>query len=128
MGGFLQLPVFPGAKFCWKEVFAASGEVRYPPDFSVFDGAVLLARKLNPFREKFGVPFRVTSWYRDPESNRRAGGVPNSLHLRGEALDFFPDSRFAEIAAFLDSHWEGGLGIYSGFMHVDLGPKRRWNG
>ncbi len=29
----------------------------------------------------------VTSWFRDPERNARAGGAPGSLHLIGEAAD-----------------------------------------
>jgi hypothetical protein len=30
---------------------------------------------------------RVTSTYRSPEHNRAVGGVPNSYHLRGRAID-----------------------------------------
>src|SRR5688572_1843491 len=30
---------------------------------------------------------RVTSTYRSPEHNRRVGGVANSYHLRGRAID-----------------------------------------
>ncbi|HEY0629880.1 MAG TPA: D-Ala-D-Ala carboxypeptidase family metallohydrolase, partial [Sphingomicrobium sp.] len=30
---------------------------------------------------------RVTSTYRSPEHNRRVGGVANSYHLRGKAID-----------------------------------------
>ena len=30
---------------------------------------------------------RVTSTYRSPEHNREVGGVPNSYHLRGRAID-----------------------------------------
>jgi hypothetical protein len=41
---------------------------------------------------------RVTSLYRSPEHNRRVGGVPNSYHLRGRAIDI---ARRAGV-----SHWQ----------------------
>lgn len=126
---FLRLPVAPESKwFCWREVFQHGSELRYPPNFSVFGHAVVLAHRLVHYRERAGVPFRVTSWYRDTEANRRAGGAPNSWHLTGGAMDFVPESKFAEVARDLDKNWEGGLGIYSGYIHVDIGPFRRWKG
>ncbi len=44
---------------------------------------------------------RVTSTYRSPEHNRRVGGVRNSYHLRGRAIDIARKQgvRHAEIAA-----------------------------
>jgi len=45
-------------------------------------------------------PFvRVTSWFRDVDSNRLAGGLPASLHLQGCAFDFVvPPSCPREVA------------------------------
>ena len=44
---------------------------------------------------------RVTSTYRTPEHNRRVGGVRNSFHLRGRAIDIArrPGVSHAQIAA-----------------------------
>ena len=44
---------------------------------------------------------RVTSTYRSPEHNRRVGGVRNSYHLRGRAIDIARRAgvRHADIAA-----------------------------
>lgn len=43
---------------------------------------------LQPIREKIGMPFDVTSWYRSPQLNKAIGGVSTSAHLTGMAVDF----------------------------------------
>lgn len=43
---------------------------------------------LDEVRERAGVPFRLTSDYRDPERNAAAGGEARSLHVLGRAVDF----------------------------------------
>lgn len=53
---------------------------------------------------KIGARFgTVTSIHRTPEHNRRVGGVPNSYHLSGRAIDIArrPGVRHAQIAAEL---------------------------
>jgi hypothetical protein len=48
-----------------------------------------LCQKLGePLREVFG-PIRVNSGFRCPEVNEGVGGVGNSRHLRGEAMDIY---------------------------------------
>ena len=42
---------------------------------------------LNPLREKFGKPIRITSGFRSPELNKAVGGKPTSQHIKGEAVD-----------------------------------------
>lgn len=43
---------------------------------------------LNPLREKFGKPIRITSGYRSPELNKAVGSKnPKSQHTKGEAVD-----------------------------------------
>ncbi len=47
----------------------------------------LVENVLDPLREAYGKPIRVTSGYRCPKLNRLVGGSPNSQHMRGEAAD-----------------------------------------
>jgi uncharacterized protein YcbK (DUF882 family) len=42
---------------------------------------------LDECRRRAGVPFVITSSYRDPEHNARVGGAPSSWHLKGRAVD-----------------------------------------
>ena len=42
---------------------------------------------LNPLREKFGKPIRITSGFRSTELNKAVGGKPTSQHTKGEAVD-----------------------------------------
>lgn len=43
---------------------------------------------LEPTRKRFNVPFYVNSGYRSSYSNKQVGGVANSLHTQGCAVDF----------------------------------------
>ena len=42
---------------------------------------------LNPLREKFGKPIRITSGFRSTELNKAVGGKSTSQHTKGEAVD-----------------------------------------
>lgn len=43
--------------------------------------------KLDTCRHLCGFPFIVTSSWRSPEKNRRVGGSPGSMHMKGRAVD-----------------------------------------
>jgi hypothetical protein len=47
----------------------------------------LIDRVLDPIREHWGLPIRVTSGYRCPELNEEVGGVEDSYHMDGCAAD-----------------------------------------
>lgn len=49
---------------------------------------LLCERVLEPVREHFGRPVRITSGYRSAALNRKIGGSQTSQHSRGEAADF----------------------------------------
>lgn len=84
-----------------------------------------VASYLDEVREIFG-PLGVTSWYRPPAINAAVGGVSNSQHLTGGAVDIFPyDGRGLVLEAWLVKNWKhGGIGtgMTSGrnFCHVDI--------
>lgn len=54
-----------------------------------FNLVVLADNLLDPIREKFAVPMIVTSGYRCERLNKLVGGVANSQHMKGEAVDFY---------------------------------------
>lgn len=121
--------IIPGGSFTWAE--ATRGGSRMPPDQETLEGMIRIATMAQKARDLIGRPFVVTSWYRDPESNAAAGGVSNSRHLGGDAIDFYIDGLTgAEIYAMLDGMWEGGLGQYTRYpflCHIDARDYRaRW--
>jgi len=102
-----------------------------PPDQTTVDAIVRIARMAQQARERIGRPFHVTSWYRPPEINARVGGVSNSRHIVGDAIDFYCDGLTGDqLYWFLGSWWPGGLGRYASFpylFHIDARSYRaRW--
>ena len=65
------------------------------------------------------------------EMLRRAskGAAANSLHLRAKAADIsLAGLRPAQLAGTARRMGLGGVGLYSGFVHVDTGRPRHWTG
>lgn len=73
-----------------------------------------------------GNPIVITSGYRCPRWNEEVGGVRNSHHLRGLALDMHPPEGYTveEFAQVAHDLYGVGVLIYSTFIHVDMGTKR----
>ncbi len=81
-------------------------------------------------------PITVVCGYRAPETNamlrRRSSGVAqNSLHTKGQAMDFFiPGVPLAKLRALGLQAQAGGVGFYpssgSPFVHMDTGSVRHW--
>jgi zinc D-Ala-D-Ala carboxypeptidase len=78
-------------------------------------------------------PMHINSWYRCPVWNARVGGVSDSEHLKGYAVDFTvkgltPRQVQAKLRPLVGT-LIGGLGCYKGFTHVDRRQgKAIWNG
>lgn len=58
------------------------------PPSAIVDVMKKSANSLERVRALLSHPLIVNSWYRSPEVNRLVGGVWNSQHLTGEAIDF----------------------------------------
>nr|DAI28607.1 MAG TPA: peptidase [Caudoviricetes sp.] len=91
-------------------------------------------RMADEIRRRAGVPLTVNSGLRCKRHNAEVGGVSNSLHTTGQAVDLSGNvspARLREIAEQVQAEMvpgRGGLGLYSWGVHVDNGKKSRWNG
>ena len=92
-------------------------------------------RLADEIRRRAGVPLNVNSGVRCKQHNSDVGGVWNSLHLTGQAIDLapvggnIPVARLQEIAEQVQAEkmpGRGGLGRYTWGVHVDNGKYSRW--
>ena len=86
-----------------------------------------LAEQLQVLRDHLGEPLRINSAYRTAEHNKRVGGRPESMHLRAMAADITCKSKSPkQLKAIIErlikakKLWFGGVGLYPGFVHVDI--------
>lgn len=124
----LSYPILEDGHFTWAE--ATKNGTRIPIDSLVTQNIFLMAEKMEQVRSLFGnIPIMITSWYRDPSTNRRVGGASKSTHLLGHAVDFNVQGLSPkEVQRRLDGYWSGGLGYGKGFTHLDCrNYKARWN-
>ena len=63
------------------------------PSWKVIEHLNELANFLDGLREKWGSGIIISSGFRNPELNKRVGGVSNSIHLTGYAADLQPSNR-----------------------------------
>lgn len=122
--------LIPGsAYFTWGE--ATKGGGRIPRDGAIVSRIIRAAVYLDKIRHFFDDrPITITSWYRPPDVNRQQGGVSNSFHLLGHAVDFLVGGVFPLDVYRRLNNWhggQGGLGRSSDFTHLDLrGYAARW--
>ena len=86
---------------------------------------------LKKVERRYGKKVMVTSGYRSPQRNRRAGGVSNSTHIYCKAADIQVEgiSKW-DLAKYLRSiDGRGGVGTYcrTNSVHIDVGSQRDWH-
>jgi uncharacterized protein YcbK (DUF882 family) len=94
-----------------------------------------LANNLQVLRDEVKKPIKITSGYRNAEFNAKIKGAIKSRHITGEAADFkIAGMTPKEVAAVIEKliaagkMEEGGLGIYSTWIHYDhRNVKARWS-
>lgn len=82
--------------------------------------------KCDKLRELYGKPLIVASGIRTPERNKQVGGVKNSSHLLGYAVDW-KNITDDEMIAFLDAAWAANFrrfGIMATSIHTDDDPTK----
>lgn len=80
----------------------------------------------------FNLHFTITSAKRSPAENKIAGGVPNSQHLVGEAIDIKPydSTTYNRLLEYVHNYSENvhvfdQLILYPGFIHISFGSRNR---
>jgi hypothetical protein len=127
---YLSEPIVPNGHFTWAE--ATKNGRRIPESRDIVYGIIRVARVMEEVRERMGNrPISINSWYRDPASNRAAGGARFSRHMSGDAIDFVVSGVQAyTVYARLNRWWgaRGGLASSSIFTHIDTrGYYARWS-
>ena len=72
--------------------------------------------------------FTITSALRTEEQNKSAGGVPNSQHLKGEAIDIKPygSTTYNQLLSYImDNVAYDQFITYNGFMHISFSSRNR---
>lgn len=68
---------------------AVKNNINNMPDINSLDNMLkLIVYCLQPIRDKLQKPMIITSGYRNSQVNKLVGGVSNSAHLYGQAVDF----------------------------------------
>ena len=110
-------------------------EVRYSKQLSTHFSSAELACKccgvyvenkellfrLEMLRAKLGKPIIITSGYRCPRHNKEVGGVANSQHTKGTAVDIkvagYTPAQVAQLAKQCGFTWTK---VYSAWTHIDI--------
>ena len=92
-----------------------------------------LVRALQELRDLLGLPLKVRSGFRCRKYNKSIGSEDTSQHICGNAADIeiprgYTIDEFFMAVEMIPAFLNGGIGKYptKGFLHLDVGPQRRW--
>lgn len=96
----IRTPHFTIAELCASDTSKAKG-IDNTPNEDVVNNLIALAWNiLEPARRELGVPIIVTSGFRCKALNKTVGGVANSQHQYGEAVDLVCKKREDKLRLF----------------------------
>ena len=78
-------------ELCASDTAKAKGIRNNPGQTDVVNLCALVHNVIQPLRTAMGEPIKIGSGYRCPALNKAVGGVSNSQHMRGEAVDLCID-------------------------------------
>lgn len=88
-----------------------------------------VVEKLEVLRKKVNKPIIINCGYRCEKHNKEVGGVPNSYHTQGLAVDIYVERiSIDDLANLCKEVGFKGIGKYysKNFVHCDLGNPRKW--
>jgi len=105
-----------------------------PVPSELMPNVINLAKQLQILRDHLGEPIHINSAYRTPIYNKKVGGKSASQHLQAKAADITCKSKTPkQLSAIIEKLITagtlkfGGMGVYPGFVHVDIrSGKARW--
>ena len=91
-----------------------------PGSEQIINLCALVHHVLQPLRDHYGQPVKISSGYRCPKLNNAVGGVTTSQHMRGQAADIkIQGVTPTHIADYIANHLPyDQLILYPTFVHV----------
>ncbi|MGK7924074.1 MAG: D-Ala-D-Ala carboxypeptidase family metallohydrolase [Spirulina sp.] len=109
---------------------------RPKPNSAEEKNILAMAKELDKIRADWGSSILINSWFRPSRKlgyphdvNREQGGVSNSQHIYGRAVDIRPaKGSIYDFQKWLERSWYGylGQGAKKGFVHLDRRNGRGW--
>ena len=103
-----------------------------PDAEEVINLVTLVEKVLDPAREEFGQPIKVTSGFRSEEINKKIGGAKGSQHMFGQAADIqcSDNKKLFRILADMEFDqliYEFGTDEQPAWIHVSYSRKKNRN-
>ena len=113
---------FTITELCYSDTAKAKGIDNSPTTEVRANLVTLVNTLLDPLREAWKSPIRVTSGYRCGVLNRAVGGSSSSAHLYGCAADIVPlNGKIAEFKAFCKNYFNARRHLYDQVILEDNG-------